>query len=213
MTLNRRPSPRRRRGFTLVELMVAAVIGALVTAGLFLLLTAMARSNRTMHGQALLRDRAITILTEIENAVRDANRGQVQLIDANGGNTGGHLRLRRTDPATGNHYFTDIYSATGVVPDDNALNALVLDEDIHSTSDPLRILGIWSQNDNYEPYIETFRFRLPRDVNDGQNKVLSSAIIVELQLTDGGRSFLWRQDEPLEVTLHRLINSRAPDVN
>lgn len=213
MSLLRRPTHRRRRAFTLVELMVAAVIGALVTAGLFLLLTAMARSNRTMHGQALLRDRAITILTEIENAVRDTNRGQVQLIDANGGNTGQHLRLRRTDPATGNHYFTDIYSATGTVPEDNTLTALVLDEDIASTADPLRILGIWSQNVNYEPYIETFRFRLPRDINDGQNKVLSSAIIVEMQLSDGGRSFLWRQNEPLELTVHRLINGRAPDIN
>jgi type IV pilus assembly protein PilW len=62
----------RSRGFTLVELMVAMVIGLFITAGLVSLVQAMKRTNTSQSGLSQLQDNERMAMSLIGNAVQSA---------------------------------------------------------------------------------------------------------------------------------------------
>lgn len=198
---------KRRRAFTITEIIIAVFIATIVAAGLMSLFISMSRVNRTSQAASLMRQESRQVMGKIEQTIRNAGRGDgVILMDATGADdfSGRRIRVRRTDPDTSQVTISEIRFVEGErlllqhnIADENSIEVL---------SEPPAGGKV-----SIRPHVRDCEFFILVDANEG-NKPIASGVRVELTLTDRGEvTRSWRgADDEREFFMARYVTLRAP---
>ncbi|MFP4380591.1 MAG: PilW family protein [Candidatus Sumerlaeia bacterium] len=207
MLFTRNHQTGKSRGFTLVEVLFAVVISALVAGGLMLLFISMSRVNRTNQATSLMRQEARTIMDRIMYQLRSAARdGNVMLMDAESATDyeGKVIQIRHEDIDTGAITVSEIRFTSE--------DKLELQTDIDDST-TIEILSEPPVDGGHSirPSVEDCTFTILSDSNDG-NRPVFSGVRIELLLSDrGDTSMSWQDGDAInELLVTRYITLRAP---